>query len=155
MNIVGSLEKLNLTLPEPAKPAANYVPACLAGDLIFISGQLPIDDKGQLWCGQLGDNVDIATGIQAAKWSCLQVLAQCQHILNSEKRQLKHCIKLTGFVNAHPSFVDHPKIINGASDLLIACFNEAGRHARAAVGCSSLPLGAMVEIEGIFLTAKE
>lgn len=142
------LAELGIELPKPPAPVASYVPTVIAGSLLFISGQVSLDG-GKLITGTLGDGLDIETGQRAARACALNLIAQAQMALGDLDR-IRACVKLTGFVNASPDFIDHPKVINGASDLMVQVFGDAGRHARAAVGASSLPLGAAVEVEAIF-----
>ena len=146
--IAKRLAELGLDLPQPPAPVASYVPAVIAGSLLFISGQVSLD-RGKLIAGRLGDGLDIETGQKAARACALNLLAQAQMALRDLDR-IKRCVKLTGFVNAAPGFTDHPKVVNGASDLMVEVFGDAGRHARAAVGATSLPLDAAVEVEAIF-----
>lgn len=142
------LAELGIELPKPPAPVASYVPAVIAGPLMFISGQLSLEG-GKLITGKLGQDLDIETGQKAARACALNLIAQAQMALGDLDR-IRACVKLTGFVNAAPDFIDHPKVINGASDLMAQVFGDAGRHARAAVGAGSLPLGAAVEVEAIF-----
>jgi enamine deaminase RidA (YjgF/YER057c/UK114 family) len=150
MNAVeNKLATLQLQLPAVSTPLANYVPCTIAGSLLFVSGQLPYEHGKLKVVGQLGASVSQEQGIEAARHCMLNILAQAKAILGSLDK-IKRCVKITGFVNATADFTTHPKIINGASDLLVAIFGENGKHARAAVGVSSLPLGAAVEVEAIF-----
>lgn len=146
--IARRLAELGIVLPAPPAPVASYVPALIAGRFLFISGQLSTE-SGRLITGKLGAGTDIETGQKAARACALNIIAQAQMALGDLDR-IRACVKLTGFVNAAPDFVDHPKVINGASDLMVQVFGDAGRHTRAAVGASSLPLGAAVEVEAIF-----
>lgn len=143
------LAELGIVLPAPAKPAANYVPFTCAGTLVFVSGQLPMDAGRLIYIGKLGRDFDIDEGQEAARLCALNVLAQVKAAVGDLDR-VKTCIRLGGFVNAVPEFTDHPAVINGASDLIAQVLGDAGRHARAAVGAASLPLGAAVEIDAIF-----
>ena len=145
------LKELGITLPAPAKPAANYVPFTRAGTLVFVSGQLPMDAGRITYIGKLGRDFEIDEGQEAAKLCALNVLAQVKAAVGDLDR-VKACVRLGGFVNAVPEFTDHPAVINGASDLIAQVLGDAGRHARAAVGANSLPLGAAVEIDAIFET---
>ncbi len=142
------LAELGIELPKPPAPVASYVPAVITGSLLFVSGQVSLEN-GKLITGTLGDGLDIETGQKAARACALNLIAQAQMALGDLDR-IKRCVKLTGFVNSAPDFIDQPKVINGASDLMAEVFGDAGRHARAAVGASSLPLGAAVEVEAIF-----
>lgn len=143
------LAEMGITLPEAPAPAANYVPFVISGDLVFISGQVSMDASG-LIKGKLGDDMSIEDGQAAAKACAINLLAQLKSACGGDLDRLKKIVKLGGFVNTTLDFSDHPKVINGASDFLGDLLGEKGAHARAAVGCASLPLGVAVEIEGIF-----
>jgi enamine deaminase RidA (YjgF/YER057c/UK114 family) len=147
-SIDARLAELGLTLPDAPVPAANYVPAVRSGALLFVSGQISQNADG-LIKGRLGDNLDVAAGAEAAKACALSLLAQVRAACDGDLSRLVRVVKLTGFVNSTPDFTDQPKVINGASDLLVAVLGDAGRHARSAVG-APLPFGVAVEIEGIF-----
>ncbi|WP_339083006.1 RidA family protein [Hyphomicrobium sp. ghe19] len=142
------LSELGLKLPEAPQPVANYVPFLISGDQLFISGQVAKDAACRVLAGKLGAGVSIEDGQEAARQSALSLLAQAKAALGDLERVVQ-VLRLTGFVAATPEFVDHPKIINGASDLLVAVLGDAGRHTRSAVGVSSLPLGTCVEIDAI------
>ena len=146
------LAELGETLPEAPAPAANYVPFVISGDLVFVSGQISKDASG-LICGKLGDTMDVSQGQAAAKVCALNLLAQLKQACGGDLDRLKRVVKLGGFVNCTPDFTDQPAVINGASDLIAEVFGDIGTHARAAVGCPSLPLGVAVEIDGIFRIA--
>ncbi|WP_118135222.1 RidA family protein [Oceanicella sp. SM1341] len=146
------LAELGITLPEAPAPAANYVPYVVAGGMVYISGQISRNDDG-LITGTLGDTVSVAEGQEAAKACALALIAQLRAACGGDLSRLVQVVKLTGFVNATPGFTDHPAVINGASDLMVEVFGDRGRHARAAVGCASLPLGVAVEVEGVFRIA--
>lgn len=141
------LAQLGLVLPEPAAPVASYVAAVQAGDLLHISGQLPFVD-GKLVTGRLGDDVSLEQGADAARACGIMILAHAKKALGSLDR-VKQVVKLGGFVNSTGDFTDQPKVVNGASDLMMAVFGDAGRHARSAVGVPVLPLGAAVEVDAI------
>lgn len=143
------LDELGLTLPDAPAPAANYVPFVQSGDLVFISGQISQNDDG-LIVGQLGADMSVEDGQAAAQRCALALIAQLKVACGGDLDRLVRVVKLTGFVNSTGDFKDHPKVINGASDLIGDVFGDAGAHARAAVGSSSLPLGVAVEVEGIF-----
>ena len=143
------LAELGIVLPDTQAPAANYVPFVIAGDLVFISGQVSRDTEGFI-TGQLGRNVDVAAGRAAARTCALALIAQLRAACDGDLERLRQVVKLTGFVNATPEFTEHPQVINGASDLMVEVFGDRGRHARAAVGSVSLPLGVAVEVEGVF-----
>lgn len=147
--IEAKLSEMGLSLPDAPAPAANYVPFVQTGNLVFISGQISRDEDG-LITGTLGEDADIAHGQRAARTCALALLAQLKAACQGDLGRLVRVVKLTGFVNSAPDFTDHPTVINGASDLFGELLGEKGAHARAAVGCSSLPLNVAVEIEGIF-----
>jgi enamine deaminase RidA (YjgF/YER057c/UK114 family) len=142
------LSELGLKLPEAPQPVANYVPFLLSGDQLFISGQISKDATGRVLAGSLGGGVSIEDGQAAARHCALNLLAQANAALGDLER-IVQVLRLTGFVASTPDFTDQPKIINGASDLLVAVLGDAGRHTRLAVGVASLPLGACVEIDAI------
>jgi len=145
------LEKLGLVLPKPITPVANYVPFRFAGNLLYLSGQGPKQADGSYSVGRLGLNADIAKGYADARTTGLQLLSTAKLALG-ELSRIEAVIKLLGMVNAEPDFADHPKVINGCSDLLVEVLGEeVGRHARSAVGMGSLPNRMTVEIEAIFL----
>ncbi len=142
------LKALGFELPEAPQPLANYVPSYLSGDQLFISGQISKGADGAVITGTLGAGISIERGQEAARASALSILAQAKAALGSLER-IERVIRLTGYVAATADFRDHPQVINGASDLLVAVLGDAGRHTRAAVGVASLPLGAAVEIDAI------
>jgi len=143
------LAELGLTLPDAPAPAANYVPFVKSGDLVFVSGQISQNEDG-LILGKLGADMAVAEGAAAARACALGLLAQVRKACDGELDRLVRVVKLTGFVNSTPDFTEQPKVINGASDLLVDLLGDAGRHSRSAVSAASLPLGVAVEIEGIF-----
>ena len=143
------LAELGITLPVAAKPVANYVPWVRTGNLVFISGQGPVEDGKVLYPGCLGVDVSLEDGIKSARLSGINVLAQLKDACSGDLDRVKRVVKLLGFVNASPSFRDHPKIINGASDLMVEVFGDKGRHARSAVASPSLPMGISTEVEAI------
>ena len=147
-SIESRLRELGLVLPDAPAPVANYVPACLVGDLLFISGQVSRKADGGMITGKLGGGLDVAQGREAARVCALNILAQAKAALGSLDR-IARIVKLTGFVNAVPAFTDHPQVVNGASDLLVEVLGDRGRHTRSAVGMSSLPVDAAVEVEAI------
>lgn len=147
MNIEARLQELGIELPEVAPPLASYVPVMVQGDLAFVSGQLPFID-GELATGILGDGVEMDRAIAAARACGLMILAQLRHAIGSLDK-VERIVKLGGFVASTSSFTDQHKVVNGASDLMFEVFGEAGRHARAAVGVPSLPLGAAVEVDAV------
>lgn len=143
------IEELGFALPAAPAPAANYVPWVISGKQIFVSGQVS-QANGGLITGTLGADLSTEQGAAAARACALSLLAQCKAALGGDWSRLRRVVKLTGFVNCTADFHDQPKVINGASDFLVAVLGEAGRHARSAVGAPSLPLGVAVEIEAIF-----
>lgn len=144
------LAEMGHELPKAAAPAANYVPYTISGKLVLISGQLPMQDGKVAYTGRLGDGVDIDDGRAAAALCGLNLLAQAKAACSGDLGKLARCLKLGGFVACTADFTDHPKVINGASDLIAKAMGEAGQHARFAVGAASLPFGASVEVEAIF-----
>jgi enamine deaminase RidA (YjgF/YER057c/UK114 family) len=143
------LTTLGIALPAAPPPAANYVPYVVAGNLVHISGQISQDANG-LIKGRLGETMDIAAGAAAARACAISILAQLKAAVGGDWSRVVRAVKLGGFVNSTPDFTDQPKVINGASDLLVEVLGDAGRHARAAVSAPSLPLGVAVEIDAIF-----
>lgn len=147
MSIDKRLEELGIALPVAAAPVASYVPVVIQGDLAYVSGQISFVD-GELVKGRLGDDVSLESGITAARGCGLMILAQLNAALGTLDR-VERVVKLGGFVNSTPDFTDQPKVINGASDLMLEVFGEAGKHARAAVGVPALPLGVAVEVDAV------
>ena len=143
------LSDLGVTLPAAAAPAANYVPYCRSGNLLFTAGQLPLKDGKLQASGQLGRDVDNATGQAAAKYCAINILAQAKAALG-DLEKIRRLVKITVFVASATDFVEQHLVANGASDFLVAALGERGKHARSAVGTASLPLNAAVEIEAIF-----
>jgi enamine deaminase RidA (YjgF/YER057c/UK114 family) len=144
------LTELNIVLPKPAAAVAAYVPYVVTGDLVFISGQLPLEDGAVKIKGALGAGVDLAAGQAAARLCALNILAQVKDACGGDLDRVMRCVKLGGFVASAPGFFDQPKVINGASELIEQVFGPPGKHARFAVGVASLPLGAAVEIDAVF-----
>jgi Putative translation initiation inhibitor, yjgF family len=144
------LLELGLRLPELPAPAGNYVPWVRAGKLLFVSGQVPMAEGRIVVAGRLGENVSLEEGQRAARLCALNILAQARAALDGDLTGLARCVKLGGFVACTADFTDQPRVINGASDLMVAAMGEAGRHARFAVGAPALPLGAAVEVEAVF-----
>ena len=143
------LEELGLTLPDAPAPAANYVPFVISGKHVYVSGQVSMGANG-LITGKLGADLSTEQGAEAARACAVSLLAQCKKAMGGDWAKLARVVKLTAFVNCTADFTDQPKVVNGASDLLVELLGEAGRHARSAVGAPSLPLGVAVEIEAIF-----
>ena len=142
------LSELGLTLPNAAAPAANYVPTVISGSMLYISGQIPMGPNGLEFVGKLGDTMDVETGAAAAKLCAINIIAQAKAALGDLDR-VGRIVKLVGFVNSTADFTDQPKVINGASDLMVEVFADKGRHARSAVSAASLPFGVAVEVEAI------
>ncbi len=148
MTISDRLAELGITLPTAAAPVANYVPAVEAGGLLHISGQIPFDEAGALILGRLGDGMTVEDGAAAARRCAIGLIAQMQAALGSLDR-VQRIVKLNIFVASAPGFFDQPVVGNGASDLMVAVFGDAGRHARSAVGVAALPRGVAVEIDAV------
>jgi enamine deaminase RidA (YjgF/YER057c/UK114 family) len=143
------LKEMGISLPEAAAPAANYVPYVISGNVLHISGQLPLEGGKIAVTGHLGKNVDVATGQRAAELCAINILAQASAALGGDLGRIKRVIKLNGFVASVPEFVEQHLVINGASNLIAGVLGEAGKHARAAVGMAALPMNAAVEIDAI------
>jgi enamine deaminase RidA (YjgF/YER057c/UK114 family) len=149
MSIDRRLSDLGLELPKPAAPVAAYVPSVMTGGLLHISGQLPFREDGSLIVGRLGETIDIAGGMEAARRCGLMLLAQIGAALDGDFGRIERIVKLGVFVSSTPQFTDQPKVANGASELMVAALGDIGRHARSAVGVAVLPLGAPVEVDAI------
>jgi len=147
------LAELGITLPAGIAPAANYVPFVITGDLVFISGQISMKD-GTMLTGKVGADVTVDAAQEAARLCGLSLISQLKVACGGDLDRVEQVVKLNGFVNGTPEFGDHPKVVNGCSDLMVEVFGDKGRHARAAVGSGSLPFGVQVEIEGIFRIAS-
>tara|TARA_B110000285_G_C15035095_1_gene568819 strand:+ start:577 stop:1038 length:462 start_codon:yes stop_codon:yes gene_type:complete len=150
MSVEEKLNELNIELPKPVKPVGAYVASKLVGNLLFISGQISIDEKGVLIKGKLGENFTTEEGYNAAKRCALSIIAQAKLACNNDLSKVKSCIKLTGYVNSTSAFIEQPKVINGASELITSVWGDSGMHARAAISATSLPLGVAVEVDAIF-----
>ncbi|WP_295555138.1 RidA family protein [uncultured Hyphomicrobium sp.] len=150
--IEARLAELGITLPEAPNPVANYVPYTFSGNLLFVSGQISKAADGKIVTGTLGDTVGIEAGQAAARLCALNILAQAKAALGNLDR-ITQVVRLTGFVSATPTFPDHPKVVNGASDLMVEVLGDKGRHTRAAVGVASLPMGSAVEVDAIIAVA--
>jgi len=148
--ISDNLKKLNIELPTAPDPVGAYVAYKKIGNLLFISGQLPISSNAKMIKGKIGKDLTLEEGQKASKLCILNVIAQVKKALDGNLDKVKSCIKITGFVNSSDDFTDQPKVINPASETLSAIFGNKGKHARAAVSSNSLPLGASVEIDAIF-----
>ena len=145
-----NIKKNNLLLPKAANPVGSYVATKIVGKLLFISGQISMTENAELIKGKLGNELDTDAGYAAAKRCALSIVAQAKKACGDDLTKIKSCIKLTGFVNSTDDFVEQPKVINGASDLISMIFGDAGMHTRAAVSTNSLPLGVAVEVDAIF-----
>ena len=150
MSAEQNIEKLKIKLPEAKAPVGNYVATKISGKILFISGQISIDENGQLIKGKVGKDLDTEAGYNAAKRCALSIVAQVKDACGDDLTKVKSCIKLTGFVNSTDDFTEQPKVINGASDLIASIFGNDGMHTRAAVSTNSLPLGVSVEVDAIF-----
>ena len=150
MNYDQKIEELKIKLPKASAPVGSYVATKISGKLLFISGQISIDKNGELIKGKIGKDFNTDDGYEAAKRCALSIVAQVKKACNNDLSRIKSCIKLTGFVNSTEDFVEQPKVINGASDLITSIFGDAGMHTRAAVSANSLPLGVAVEVDAIF-----
>ena len=145
-----NIKDLDIKIPNLSLPVANYVPYKLINNILYISGQAPILNGEIIYKGKVGLDISIEDGIKAAELCCMNILAAVKHATNDNWDNFVEIIKIGGFVNCHHDFSDQPKVINGASDLISNVFGDKGKHTRAAVSANSLPLGAAVEVEGIF-----
>ena len=150
MTINDRIEELKIKLPQAKPPVGSYVATKITGNLLFISGQISVDENGKLIKGKIGKDLSVDDGYNAAKRCGLSIVSQAKEACNGDLSKIKSCIKLTGFVNSTDDFTDQPKVINGASDLIASIFDKAGMHTRAAVSTNSLPLGVSVEVDAIF-----
>ena len=150
MNFQKKIDELKIKLPEAKPPVGSYVATKISGNLLFISGQISITDSGDLIKGKVGKELSTQDGYEAAKRCGLSIVAQAKVACDGDLSKIKSCVKLTGFVNSTDDFIEQPKVINGASDLIAAIFGDAGMHTRAAVSTNSLPLGVSVEVDAIF-----
>ena len=150
MNIENKLSELKIELPDAPNPVGAYVAFKKINNLLFISGQLPISKDGKMIKGKIGKDLTLEDGQKASKLCVINILAQVKKALNGDLNKVKSCVKITGFVNSTDDFKDQPKVINPASETLSAVFGANGKPARAAISSNSLPLGAAVEIDGIF-----
>lgn len=150
MNVQDNLKKLGFDLPQAAAPAANYVPYVISGNHLFVAGQIPFLNGVKMHLGRLGDDLQVEDGVKAAQACALNILGQVNAAIGGDWSRVVRCVKLGAFVNCTPDFTQHPAVVNGASDLMVAVLGEAGKHARFAVGAPSLPLGVAVEIDAIF-----
>ena len=148
--IVDNLKQLNIVIPDAPSPVGAYVAFKIIGKLLYISGQLPIGPNGEMIKGKIGKDLNLEDGQKASRYCVINILSQVKKSLNGDLGKVKNCVKITGFVNSTNDFVDQPKIVNPASEILTKVFGESGKHTRAAVSTNSLPLGAAVEIDAIF-----
>ncbi len=149
MRIEDRLKELDITLPTPPAPVASYVPYVVSGNLVYISGQVTIAADGLKYVGTVGREISLEDGKAAARLCAVNVIAQAKAACGGDLERVKRVVKVTVFVNAVPGFTQHPEVANGASDLFVAVFGDAGRHARAAVGAGSLPRNVATEVEAV------
>jgi len=145
-----NLKKLNIELPSAPDPVGAYVAYKIIGKILYISGQLPIDKDGKIIKGKIGKNLTLEDGQKASKLCVANILAQAKKALDGDLNKVKNCIKITGYVNSTDDFIDQPKVLNPASEVLAEIFGNSGKHARVAISANSLPLGIAVEIDAIF-----
>jgi len=150
MSFNDKIKELKIELPEAKAPVGSYVATKIVGKLLYVSGQISIDSKGNLIKGKVGKDLTTDEAYKAAERCGLSIIAQVKNACNGDLSKVKSCVKLTGFVNSTEDYIEQPKVINGASDLISSIFGEAGMHTRAAVSTNSLPLGVSVEVDGIF-----
>ena len=150
MNFEEKIKELQIELPEAKAPVGNYVATKIVGNLLYISGQISMNSKGELIKGKVGKDLTTDEAYKAAERCGLSIVAQVKKACDGDLSKIKSCVKLTGFVNSTEDFTEQPKVINGASDLIASIFGEAGMHTRAAVSANSLPLGVSVEVDAIF-----
>ena len=148
--IEARLKELGIELPAASAPVANYVPFTRCGNLVIVSGQVSVRGGKAEFVGKLGREISVAEGLQAARLCALNILAHLRAACGGDLDRVRRCLRLGGFVNCTPEFIEMPQVVNGASDLMVELFGDAGKHARAAVGVSSLPLGVAVEVEAMF-----
>ena len=150
MTIENKIKELGLNLPKATDPVGSYLATKFVGKLLYISGQISINEKGELIKGKLGKDLNTEDGYEAAKRCGLSIVSQVKKACGDDLSKVKSCVKLTGFVNSTEDFTEQPKVINGASELIVSIFGDAGMHTRAAVSTNSLPLGVSVEVDAIF-----
>ena len=150
MSFEENIKKLKIVLPDAKAPVGSYVATKIVGKLLFVSGQISINEIGELIKGKIGKELTTEDGYNAAKRCGLSIVSQVKNACNNDLSKVKSCIKLTGFVNSTDYFIDQPKVINGASDIIASIFGESGMHTRAAISANSLPLGVSVEVDAIF-----
>ena len=150
MTIEDNIKKLNINLQNAPDPVGSYVATKIVSKFLYISGQVSINEKGEFIKGKVGKELNLEEGYKAAKRCGLNIFSQAKKACNNDLSRIKSCIKLTGYVNSTDDFIEQPKVINGASDLISSVFGEIGKHTRAAVSVNSLPLGVAVEVDAIF-----
>ena len=150
MTIENKIKELGLNLPKATDPVGSYLATKFVGKMLYISGQISINEKGELIKGKLGKDLKTEEGYEAAKRCGLSIVSQVKKACGDDLSKVKSCVKLTGFVNSTEDFIDQPKVINGASELIVSIFGDSGMHTRAAVSTNSLPLGVSVEVDAIF-----
>ena len=150
MTFKENIKKNNIILPNAPDPVGSYVASKISGNLLFISGQISMDEKGNLIKGKLGNDLSTEDGYKAAERCALSIVSQANKILKNDLNKIKSCVKLVGFVNSNENYTEQPKVINGASDTIVKIFGDKGMHTRAAVSVNSLPLGVAVEVDAIF-----
>ena len=150
MTIEDNIKKLNINLPNAPDPVGSYVATKIVSKFLYISGQVSINEKGEFIKGKVGKELNLEEGYEAAKRCALNIVSQSKKACGNDLSRIKSCIKLTGYVNSTDDFIEQPKVINGASDLISSVFGEIGKHTRAAVSVNSLPLGVAVEVDAIF-----
>tara|TARA_B100000287_G_scaffold251220_1_gene236053 strand:+ start:497 stop:958 length:462 start_codon:yes stop_codon:yes gene_type:complete len=150
MTVEENIKKLNIKLPNAPDPVGSYVATKIVGKLLYISGQVSINEKGEFIKGKIGKELNVEQGYEAAKRCALNIVAQAKKACDNDLSKIKSCVKLTGYVNSTNDFIEQPKVINGASDLISSIFGDIGKHTRAAVSTNSLPLGVAVEVDAIF-----
>src|SRR5215210_6176612 len=144
------LKELGITLPPPGAPGGNYVPFIVVGNLAFMAGQVAREAGKMKFTGKVGRDLSVESGAEAARLCAINLLAQLKAACGGDLDRVERCVRLGGFVNSPPDFLEHPKVINGASDLMVQVFGERGQHARTAVGVAALPMDSAAEVEGIF-----
>ena len=150
MKFEEKIKELKIDLPEAKAPVGSYVATKIVGNMLFISGKISISDNGELIKGKLGRELNTDDGYEAAKRCGLSIISQVKKACKGDLSKIKSCVKLTGFVNSTEDFIEQPKVINGASDIIASIFGDSGMHTRAAVSTNSLPLGVSVEVDAIF-----
>ena len=150
MNFNEKIKELKIELPEAKAPVGSYVATKIVGKLLYVSGQISMNSKGELIKGKVGKDLTTDEGYEAAKRCGLSIVAQIKKSCDGDLSKIKSCIKLTGFVNSTEDYIEQPKVVNGASDLIASIFGDSGMHTRAAVSTNSLPLGVSVEVDAIF-----